>query len=152
MNAGQRKYLQDIIDARPAGVRQLFADRGIHADPTPELMVSAYEVFGKPFVGDLVNVVFQPAASAEGATLEAAVSEGEQKKNLWENLTGVLNGMANVLTGYGVAFGKGSQASVTQTPIVVQTPEQKGNTMLYLGFALLVVIVLVAIILIKKKS
>jgi hypothetical protein len=150
MNEGQKLYLQSIIDARPAGVRQLFAHYGITAEPSPETVKTAYSVFGKPFIGDLVNAVIPNCNSAEGDLLQANAAQADQKKTLWENISGVLTGAAEVLTAWGTATGKG--AVPTPTPVVIQQPQtEKNNTLLFLGLGLLAIIILAVIIIVKKR-
>ncbi len=152
MKEGHKQYLQSIIDARQSGVRQLFSDYGITVEPTPDAIKNAYDVFGKPFIGDLVNAIVPRYESAEGDNLQANAAQADQKKSLWENISGVLNGTAAVLTGWGTAFGKGG-ATTTQTPIIIQQPEaKKNNTWLFLGIGLLVVILLVVVLIVKHKK
>jgi hypothetical protein len=147
MNEGG-KYLQNIIDARPEGVRRVFAQYGITAEPTPEAITNAYEVFGKPFVGDMVNALVPRYDSAEGDALQNNAAQAEQKKSIFDNIVNAVNSVSNVLVGWGIASGKGTSPAA-QTPAPAQA--EKNNTLLFLGIGLAAVILLAVIIIVKSK-
>jgi hypothetical protein len=153
MNEGATAFLQKIIDARPAGVRQLFLKRGITAEPTPATLAMAYDIYGLPFVGDLVNIVVPDYDGAEGDTpVEAqAATTGAEKKAWYEVIFTGLHEVSNVLNSWGVATGKTAAPTPAPAPAPAAATPAKNNTMLYLGIGIVTVIILVVLVIIRKK-
>jgi hypothetical protein len=152
------RVLQYVIDARPEGVHQLFTRRGIYVEPTPESIAAAYQLYGKPFIGDLVNVLFPEADSDEGATPveEQAETVGEEKRKWWEILFDAAQNASDVLNSFAAATGKtpasSSASASAATAASSSATSEKGNrTLLFLGAGLLAIIILVVVLIIKRK-
>lgn len=54
---------QNIIDAHPESVHQLLRAHGITKKATPEVLKDAYILFGKPFIGELTNMIHKAKQS-----------------------------------------------------------------------------------------
>jgi LPXTG-motif cell wall-anchored protein len=173
---------QNIIDAHPESVRQLLAAKGIDKPATPLVLLQTYQIWGGPFLTELVDVIYEkssnyidPDTGIDSSLMDIDTS---LPKDL-QNQPGV-NQISNQQATYYASVADGQQkstlwsdlssvfssaakvissvkgTSTTSTGISanVNTPKtsNSGNTMLIIGIIVIVVLGVIIFIIKKKKK